>query len=128
MRQVGDKKYEEDLKEQNSVLIKEEKRKYHILLVDDDSLGRTVTAFACENSGFVVSQASSGEQALSMINEGRHKYDLVIVDLESIEMFGLALVSELIKSYPEIPAFVISRLQDKMRFIELLNDNDKKRL
>src|SRR5208337_586342 len=125
MRQAVNKKYEGVLKVQDNVLIKEERRKYHILLVDDNNLRRTAIAFFCEGSGFVISQANSGEQALSIIDEGRYAFDLVIVDSEMPEMSGLTLVNVLIKSHPDIPVFVVSGFQDKIRFMELLNDDDK---
>jgi len=125
MRQVGDKKYEGVLKVHDNVLIKKERRRYHILLVDDDSLRRTVIAFLCEESGFVISQANSGEQARSMIDEGRYEYDLVMVDSEMPEMSGLTLVNAMKKSHPDIPVFVAAAFQDKLRFMELLNDDDK---
>ncbi len=106
-------------------MIKEERRKYHILLVDDNRLRRTVTAFLCEESGFVISQANSGEQALSMIDEGKYEYDLVIVEMEMPEISGPALAEVLIKSHPDIPVFVVTGFHDKMWFMELLNDDDK---
>ncbi len=123
MRQNGNKKYEEILKVQDDAMIKKERRKYHILLVDDNSFRRTVIAFLCEERGFVISQANSGEQALSMIEEGRYEYDLVIVDSEMPEMSGLTLVNALKKSHPDIPVFVAAAFQDRLRFMELLNDD-----
>ena len=62
-------------------MIKQDRSKPHILLVDNDSLRRTATAFLCEDSGFIVSQAKTGKDALLMIDESRSKYDLVIIDL-----------------------------------------------
>ncbi len=106
-------------------MVKEESPKYHILLVDADSLRRTATAFLCEDSGFVISQANSGEQAFLMIDEGRDEYDLVIVDLEMPQMSALKLVNALKKSRPRIPVFIVSAFQDKLRFMELLNNDDK---
>ncbi len=64
-------------------MIRKERSRGHILLVDNDSLLRTAIAFLCEESGFVVSQANSGEGALLMIDEGRGEYDLVIIDLDT---------------------------------------------
>ncbi len=94
-------------------------------LVDDNRLRRTVTAFLSEESGFVISQANTGEQAHSMIDEGRYEYDLVIVELAMPEISGPALADVLIKSHPDIPVFVVKGFHDKMWFMELLNGDDK---
>src|SRR5208282_5324875 len=82
-------------------MIKQERPKGHILLVDNDSLLRTAIAFLCEDSGFIVSQAASGEDALLMIDEGRGEYDLVIIGLEMSGNNCNKFITDMAKSYKE---------------------------
>ncbi len=87
--------------------------KSHILLVDDDSLRRTALAFLCEDSGFIVSQANSGEDALLMIDEGRAEYNLVIIDLDMTLVPVLNWQDALKRYCPDIPALVTTCFQGK---------------
>ena len=82
-------------------MIKKERPKGHILLVDNDSLLRTAIAFLCEDSGFIVSQANTGEDALLMIDEGRGGYDLVIIDLDIPGNDCKKVFIDMAKSYKE---------------------------
>ena len=82
-------------------MIKKEIPKGHILLVANDSLLRTAIAFLFEDSGFIVSQANSGGNALLMIDEGRDEYDIVIIDTEMPGNASGKVFIDMAKSYKE---------------------------
>ncbi len=92
-----------------------------ILIVDDDIFCRTAISSVFEKSGFSVSTANSGEEALAMIMKAENKYDLVFVDLEMPRMSGFELVKKIKKDHADVHVFVVSGFQDKMMIIEMLN-------
>src|SRR5271169_2343182 len=104
-------------------MIKEERHKSHILIVVDNILCRTALAFLCEDSGFIVSQADNGEEALSMIDACADEYDLIIVDLEMSRVSGSKLTRDLKKGHIDIPVCVVSGFQDMATFMERLRND-----
>ncbi len=101
MRQVTNKKISKSSESSGQRMIKKEIPKGHILLVANDSLLRTAIAFLFEDSGFIVSQANSGGNALLMIDEGRDEYDLVIIDTEMPGNSCKKVSSDIANSYKE---------------------------
>ncbi|UCD25603.1 MAG: response regulator [Gemmatimonadota bacterium] len=59
----------------------------HVLLVDDDALMRTLARTLLEKSGFNVSEAVDGAQALRCLDAG-DVYDVVVLDLYMPEVGG----------------------------------------
>ena len=62
----------------------------HILIVDDSESIRELVGLTLENSGYSVTKAVDGEDALSKLNS--KVYDLVITDLNMPKLDGIGLV------------------------------------
>jgi CheY-like chemotaxis protein len=95
-----------------------------ILLVEDSTLTRFSSKRALEDSGYVVEEASSGQEALMRIRGKRDPYDLVILDIHLPGMDGLAVLEnlKLLPDYRYVPVMVItvdSNLEVVKRAIEL---------
>ncbi|WP_177176918.1 hybrid sensor histidine kinase/response regulator [Faunimonas pinastri] len=73
-----------------------------VLAVDDDGLVLLNTTAMLENLGHTVLPASSGRQALNILNE-RGNVDLVITDHAMPRMTGSELASEIRARSPELP-------------------------
>ena len=78
-----------------------------ILLVDDDALVSTGTAAILEDLGHDVVEASSGNQALALIEADPH-FDLVITDHAMPGMTGLELARRLRTMFPALPVVLAS--------------------
>src|SRR5690606_36337592 len=77
-----------------------------ILTVDDDPLSREFLTAAVGALGFETLDVASGREALDALV---HKpADLVLTDLRMPGMDGLQLVEELGKSFPGLPAVVVT--------------------
>ena len=77
-------------------------RSLTVLAVDDDALVLTNTAAMLDDLGHVVVEASSGEEALTLLRRGR-KVDLVISDYAMPGMTGLHLAQAIRAEWPRIP-------------------------
>jgi len=78
----------------------------HILLVEDEALLREGIEEALELSGFQVSGAANGIEALESIQET--KFDLVISDLVMPKMDGVDFVAKLRETHPDLPVLIAS--------------------
>ena len=76
-----------------------------ILVVDDESLIRTVIKEYCTNNNYEIYEASSGKEALELLLN--NKYDLMILDIMMPEMDGFTMLKELPKER-QIPTIVLS--------------------
>ena len=76
-----------------------------ILIVDDETLIRTVIKEYCENNNFQTDEASDGKEAIKKILENH--YDLLILDIMMPNMDGYTLLKELPKE-KHIPTIIIS--------------------
>ena len=65
-------------------------RRFHILVVDDQPDTLTMVVRALEEDQYTVSKATSGPEALRMIDE--HMPDLVVLDYKMTGMDGLAVM------------------------------------
>ncbi len=84
--------------------------KGNVLVVDDNSLNRTLLAAGLEEEGYAVAAASNGRQALDMLQS--QAFDVLLLDLIMPEMDGYQVLAET-RSHPElrhIPVIVISAL------------------
>ncbi|WP_313803119.1 PAS domain S-box protein [Sphingobium sp.] len=77
-----------------------------ILAVDDDDLVLTNTAGMLEELGHTVFQATSGLDALRMLEEG--SVDLVITDYAMPGMTGAQLADEIEEKLPDLPVVIIT--------------------
>lgn len=77
-----------------------------ILIVDDEENLRMTLSRILTKAGFNVTTASSGEEALRLIQAGA--YELAFIDLLMPGMGGLTLLGELRKQYPEMPVLILT--------------------
>ncbi len=82
------------------------KQAAHILLVDDDTSLLTLLGMRLESSGFRVTTAESGRQALDSLAQSRP--DVVLSDLRMDEMDGMALFQELQRRAPGLPVIILT--------------------
>ena len=61
-----------------------------ILVVDDDSMNLRMAEFILNKSHYMVTKASSGQEALDMLQQGT--MDLILLDIEMPEMDGFELM------------------------------------
>ena len=80
--------------------------KVDLLLVDDDAEFRGTVAHRCVRRGFLVQEASSGEEALGLA-ERRH-FDVAVLDMVMPGLSGLQLLEKLKSSNPECEAIMLT--------------------
>ena len=78
----------------------------HLLLVDDEAALREAIAERLADHGFVVEQASSGEEALARLAD--FAFDIIVTDLRLPGVDGRAVLDAAIERYPEIIAIIIT--------------------
>jgi two-component system, cell cycle sensor histidine kinase and response regulator CckA len=84
-----------------------------ILVVEDDEALREVTRDLLVQSGYSVLQASSGEQALQIVERHRGLVHLLLADVVMPGMSGAALAAELTHSHPEMNVLYMSGYTDE---------------
>jgi len=82
------------------------RRKPLVLVVDDESDIRTSLRMILEYEGYVLAEASSGEQTLDRLETERP--DVVLLDIKMPRMDGLELLARIKQSDPALPVVVIS--------------------
>lgn len=93
----------------------------HILIVDDESLNRTLLKTALENEGYMVATAVDAQSALDQLQQ--QTFELILLDIFLPDMFGDQLLEQL-KAHEEwqaIPVTIISATEqmDIERYLEL---------
>jgi signal transduction histidine kinase/ligand-binding sensor domain-containing protein/DNA-binding response OmpR family regulator len=78
-----------------------------ILVVDDNKTNRQILETQLKLWNFVPTLATSGSEALQLMNEGNH-FDMVLTDLQMPEMDGLTLSKEIRKIKAKIPIILLS--------------------
>ncbi len=79
-----------------------------ILVVDDEEVIRDVCAQILAAEGYKVTTASTGKQALHLVNTNR--FDAVITDIMMPDMSGLELLEVIKKSGMDVSTIVITGL------------------
>lgn len=77
----------------------------HILLVDDDHSLLKLLSMRLEASGYRISCAASGEEALTLLSDD---IDLVLTDLRMEGMDGMALFQQVQARFPQLPVVIIT--------------------
>lgn len=81
-----------------------------ILVIDDESIIRTLLRTALEGAGHTVTEATNGREGLVLY---RHQpADLVVTDIAMPELNGLDLLLELTREFPGAKVIAISGTQD----------------
>ncbi|MFO7891823.1 MAG: response regulator [bacterium] len=101
------KRVEED-KQGNDVNIDIPQGSETILLVEDESSVRNLTAKMLEQQGYNVIQAKEGMSALSLFKKNKDKIDLLITDVIMPYLNGVDLVEKIISNHPQIKVLFIS--------------------
>ena len=89
-----------------------------ILLVDDDSAVREVTASILEDLGYVVLHVGSGGAALDILDR-QSKFDLVLLDFAMPGMSGIEVARQIQSKYPTIPILFITGYADSNAFRDI---------
>jgi putative nucleotidyltransferase with HDIG domain len=82
-----------------------------ILVVDDEETIREIVSSMLSTAHFQTSQASSGIEALALLNSGE-EFDLVLSDLMMAEMDGNALLERTKERFPSLPVVMVTAVHD----------------
>lgn len=83
-----------------------------ILLVDDDSAVREVTALLLRDFGYVVVEADSGASALDLL-DGKMTCDLIIIDFAMPDMSGAELARHVQAKWPALPILFVTGFAER---------------
>ena len=89
-----------------------ERRGAVVLLVDDDSAVREVTASILEEIGYVVLKAGSGGAALDLLDQ-HTKIDLMLLDFAMPGMSGVEVARQIHQKAPALPILFVTGYADK---------------
>lgn len=78
----------------------------HILVVDDEPLVRHSLGELLTMSGYTVSTAQNGKEALDLLKS--YSADIVIADIKMPEMDGIQLLKQIKAGSPEVPVILIT--------------------
>ena len=92
-----------------------------ILLVDDDSAVRDVTASILEDLGYVVLKLGSGGAALDLLDR-QSNVDLILLDFAMPGMSGMEVARQVQSKYPAIPILFVTGYADKNAFRDVGED------
>ena len=90
-----------------------------ILLVDDDLEFRKAMKRMFERSGYEITAAADGREALEALKY--KKFDLVISDLRMPNLGGLELMSELRRQGVETPVVFLTAYGEVESYMDLMN-------
>lgn len=79
-----------------------------VLVVDDDADARGAMQRVLERQGYSVVVASSGTQALELLQGTHVPVDLLISDVQMPGISGDALVAQVRQSWPDLPVLFVS--------------------
>jgi len=96
---------------------------YTIMIVDDSKTDRMIMHKALEPLGMTLVEASDGQEALSILKQGEHNFDCMLVDIEMPRMDGYTLATEIKKynKYKNLPLIAVTSRtgkSDRMRGVE----------
>jgi PAS domain S-box-containing protein len=84
-----------------------------VLIVEDDSEVRSVTAWMLESGGFSVLTAADGCQGVDVFRQNADRISLVLLDLSLPRMCGQEVLREIRRIRPHTPALVVSGYGEK---------------
>jgi heterodisulfide reductase subunit A2 len=87
-------------------LADEDRKKFHILVVDDELIVRDSLKEWLEDEGFSVSMAASGQEALDMISE--EPFQLMLADIKMPGMDGVELLKRCVEKVPELSVVMMT--------------------
>ncbi|WP_332634865.1 response regulator transcription factor [Halalkalibacter flavus] len=78
-----------------------------ILIVDDEFQMRTLLSIYLKDEGFELSEASTGKEAITKIQNSPEQYDLIILDIMMPDLDGFE-VCKIVREYSTIPILMLS--------------------
>jgi len=100
--------------------------KAHILLAEDDPDFGNILKQYLEMSGYTISWAKNGEEALGLFKSSTSSFNICVFDVMMPKMDGFTLAEKVIKINPEIPVvFLTARKmkEDKLKGLKLGADD-----
>jgi len=91
-----------------------------VLVVDDEDMVRRSTQRVLRRSGHAVQEASSGQDALELLDEREEPIDLVVLDLDMPDMSGEQVLQRLLADVPEARVIVLTGHHDDRREVALV--------
>lgn len=85
-----------------------------VLLVEDTVFFRKAIKNVLEKNGYDVTQASDGREALDLLNQGDHHFDIIVSDIEMPRINGFELATQ-VREHPvfaKIPMLAVSSRAD----------------
>ena len=79
-----------------------------ILVVEDEEQVRTLIVRLLQKRGYSVQPATNGRHAIDLVQDGLQDISLVITDMIMPEMGGAAMLEELRKVRPDLPALCMT--------------------
>lgn len=116
-----------DIKAQIESNVKKPKEKpsdYHVLIVDDSKMDRTLMQKALEPLGVSVMEATNGVEALEIVKSNDREIDAILIDIEMPRMDGYTLAGEIRKysKYRQLPLIAVTSRtskSDRLRGVEV---------
>lgn len=95
---------------------------FKILLADDDALSLEIVSNYLKESGYAVTTANNGREALQALQNADEKFDAVIVDRIMPYLHGIDLLKTMKqnKDLKNIPVIFLTGIADKDEIIEAL--------
>lgn len=90
--------------------------KSHILVVDDEDALRMVLSSELSSSGYEVTTASDGDEAITVIQN--KKFDLVLLDIKMPKVDGFEVLKFIKKNFPAIKVIMLTGFADLKNAIE----------
>ncbi len=99
-------------------LADEDRKKFHILVVDDELIVRDSLKEWLEDEGYTVSMAASGPEALELIS--REAFQLMLADIKMPGMDGVELLKRCMEIVPEMSVVMMTAYATVETAIEAL--------
>jgi two-component system chemotaxis sensor kinase CheA len=105
-------------------LVKSKPSDYNVLMVDDSKTDRKIMEKSLAPLGVTLTEASDGQEALSIIRSNEVFFDAVLIDIEMPRMDGYSLASEIRKysRFKQLPLIAVTSRtskSDRMRGVEV---------
>jgi DNA-binding NtrC family response regulator len=92
----------------------------HILVVDDDPAQRSLITSFLDSQGFVTSAAASGEEALTLLAQGR--YNMMISDVRMTGISGLETLRRARMQHATLPVLLVTAYADIREAVDAIRD------
>jgi DNA-binding NtrC family response regulator len=90
--------------------------KSHILVVDDEDALRMVLSSELSSSGYEVTTAADGDEAITVVQN--KKFDLVLLDIKMPKVDGFEVLKFIKKNFPTVKVIMLTGFADLKNAIE----------